>query len=273
MSQRQNWRLAIVLIFSLFVSLTARAQESYSFAIVPQQSASKIASLWGPILLYLESTTGYHFRLVVDKSIPHFQNGLSEGEYDFAYMNPYHYVVYHEKNGYTALVKARDRYIKGILVVAKNSSLQTVQDLKGKSVVFPSPAAFAATLLTRGYLAQQDISINSIYAGSHDAVYLDVARGLYPAGGGILRTLDSMPENIRSKLRVLWISKPYTPHPIAVSPKVPKAVAVSVRDSLIELNKSKKGRRYLHRLHITGWVRASDKDWDDVRGLHLTVLK
>ncbi len=123
----------------------AGVNAAYTFSIVPQQSATKTALIWGPVLKYLEERTGEDFRLVTARDIPAFEQSLREGLADFSYMSPYHYTVFHETQGYRALVRARDQVIKGIVVVPKDSPLRDIHELAGRTLAF-TRNAFAATL-------------------------------------------------------------------------------------------------------------------------------
>ena len=170
----------------LFASMPVSSadRQPLTFAVVPQQAASKLAGLWTPILNRLGAQAGVAIEFQTAKDIPTFEQRLAEGGYDCAYMNPYHFTVFHENPGYEAVARAQDKRIKGILVTRKNSPIQNIEDLKGLSLAFPAPAAFAATILPQRELAAKGIDIESNYVSSHDSVYRTVARGLYPAGVG-----------------------------------------------------------------------------------------
>jgi len=87
-------------------------------------------------------------------------------------------------------------------------------------------------MLPRAQFSKSGIDIHNKYVSSHDSVYQTVARGIYPAGGGVIRTLKNIRPEIRQQLRVLWTTQGYTPHAFA----------------------------------------AENKDWDDVRALNIGYL-
>lgn len=243
-----------------------------SFGIVPQQSAAKLARLWGPILQQISKDTGFKVNFKTAPDIPTFEKRLAAGEYDVAYMNPYHYTVFNRTNGYLALAKARDKRIKGILVVHKDSSIEQLAGLDGSTLAFPAPASFAATILSQSNLKVSGVKFKSKYVSSHDSVYRTVAKGIYPAGGGVIRTLKNVAPEIRDQLRVLWTSQGYTPHAIAVHPRVNKQDAQSLQQALVELVQQAEGADLLKAIKINGFETAQDSDWDDVRGLELKEL-
>jgi phosphonate transport system substrate-binding protein len=242
------------------------------FGIVPQQSATKLARLWTPVLDYLGEKTGYRFQFRTAPDIPTFEQRLARGEYDMAYMNPYHYTVFHREPGYRAFAKEKDKRIKGILVVRKDSPYRSLRELKGQTLAFPAPAAFAASILIRSHLKNAGIPITAKYVSSHDSVYLTVAKGLYPAGGGVMRTFRNMNAAITDQLRILWVTPSYTPHAIAAHPAVPEDVVLRVQQAMLAMHKDLHGKTLLKTINFKGIVAAEDAEWNDVRTLGIDLL-
>jgi phosphonate transport system substrate-binding protein len=252
-------------------SFTAYAEE-YTFGIVPQQSSKKLARLWGPILKKLSEETGHTLKFATAKDIPTFEARVAAGEYDFAYMNPYHFTVYNESPGYVALARQRNKEIKGIIVVKKDSTLEGLKDLEEMTLAFPSPAAFAATILPQAELNKQNVDFTPKYVSSHDSVYLSVARGLLPAGGGIVRTFNNIDPAVRDQLRIFWTSNGFTPHAFAAHPSVPSIDQSLIANALADLESTEAGMDMLQSLKFKGIQSAENADWDDVRNLQLTAL-
>lgn len=212
----------IVIAFILLVySCLADAEYTLNFGIVPQQSPSKLAKLWEPIFNHIAKETSIKIRFEIAPNIPIFEKILAAGKYDLAYMNPYHYAVFSKTLGYKALGKASDKRIKGIMVVLKKSKIN-IHDLDHSELTFPAPVALAASMLTRPAITQKDVLFTEKYVSSHDSVYCAVAKGIYPAGGGVMSTFDKTLPDIRKQLKIMWTSKGFTPHAIAANPRVNK---------------------------------------------------
>jgi len=242
-----------------------------SVGVVPQQAARKLVRSWGPLLRYLEAGTGRRFTFMTAPDIPTFEQRLAAGEYDISYMNPYHYSVFHDAVGYQAFAKAKDKRIHGILVVARDSPIQRLDQLNGATLAFPAPGAFAASMLPRANLARSGIRFTPDYVSSHDSVYRAVASGLYPAGGGVMRTLKGTSPDVRDRLRVLWQTPGYTPHALAAHPRVDAAVVRQVQALLSGMSDDSAGRPLLDNLGFKGFEPTWNADWDDVRELGLTT--
>jgi phosphonate transport system substrate-binding protein len=245
---------------------TTHAEDVYTFGVVPQQSATRLAQIWLPFLASLEQETGYKFKFATAKDIPTFEACLSDKAYDFAYMNPYHYTVVHETAGYEAFAHQADKKLKGILVTRTDNAVSELKDLDGTTLAFPSPAAFGASVVPRAELSARDVSFEASYVKSHDSVYRAVALGVFPAGGGVLRTFGNLPEDLKSQLRIFYQTDGYTPHAFAASPALPADVRQKVAAALTGLSDA----AVLKPLGMSGFVPADNATWDDVRALNLT---
>lgn len=246
--------------------------EDLSFGVVPQQSARKLAQAWGPILNYLSSKTGDTYTFATATDIPTFEERLLEQAYDVAYMNPYHYVVFEKAAHYKAFAKQAKKQIVGLIVVNKDSQILQLSDLSNLEVAFPSPAAFAASVLPRAELKRRGINIVPRYVSSHDSVYLNVAKGFFPAGGGIGRTLNNFNPELRKDLRVLWKTEGYTPHAFASSSKTSPEAIARLQAAMVAMHTSEEGLALLENIGFGGIEVAEDADWDDIRALNLNTL-
>ena len=248
------------------------SEKTYSFGVVPQQSATRLARSWIPLLQELQQQTGIALRFATAPDIPTFEKRLARGEYDFAYMNPYHYTVFHQHPGYRAFARQGNKRITGILVVRKDSAYKTVDDLQDQVIAFPAPASFAATLLVTSHLSKKGIKFKPKYVSSHDSVYRAVVSNFASAGGGIVRTLESFDPQARDQLKILWKSQGYTPHAFAVHPRISADVVDQLQQGLEKLTESPQGNAVLKNINFKVIESATSTDWDDVRDLHINIL-
>lgn len=259
------------LAVAMLVSISpAFAQKSYSFGVVPQQAASQLAENWSPVLAWLSDSSGVKLQFVTAPDVPTFEQRLSGAQYDFAYMNPYHFTVFNTSPGYHALTRAKGERIKGLVVVHKDSNIKDIQELSGSTMIFPTPAAFAASLLVQGELRRRGIPITAKIVNSHNSVYRGVAKGLFPAGGGIPRTLELIDDDVRKDLRVLWSTPEFTTHAIATSPSLDKDVSRRVAKAMQAMTQDPTGLELLKKIGFKGFEPAKDEDWNDVRRLGIS---
>lgn len=254
------------------VSSCANADQPLLFGVVPQQAPSELAKAWAPLIKVLEEKTGLTLLFKTAPDIPEFERRLQAGEFDLAYMNPYHYVTFHETAGYRAVAREKKKKLTGIVVVRKEDPIASVAELNGVDMAFPAPASFAATVLPLASFQQMNVTVTPHYVRSHDSVYRSVVAGIYPAGGGIMRTFNNVPDEIKDKLRILWTTKSFTPHAIAAHPRVSQAVADKLVTALAAMSEDAAGKAILEALDFGSFESADDKDWNDVRALNIGVL-
>lgn len=246
--------------------------ESLSVGITPLKAASKLAEEWSPLLDEVGRRAGIELRFKTAPGIPAFGDRLAQGEYDIAYMNPFHYKLFSARPGYRAFVREKARPLEGVLIVRKDSRFKMLQDLEGATLSFPTPLAFAASILTQAELQKQGIRIKARYAQSHDSVLKGVASGGFDAGGTIMKVLQTADPQISGNLRVLARTALYQPHPFAVHPRVPANVTARLRKAFISLEQDEQGRKLLAAVMFKGMEAAGDRDYDDVRSLELEKL-
>lgn len=263
--------LSVVLV-GLLLPATLTTAGTLNFGIVPQQTPSQLLHAWGPVMEYLSRRTGHQFVFRTAPNIPTFEDRTAAGEYDFVYMNPYHFTVFNQgEQGYQAVARARDAWLQGILVVRRDSPIRQLTELQGSTLAFPAPAAFAASVLPRAHLSAEKIPFTPQYVASHESVYKSVAAGLFPAGGGIERTFMATDPGVREQLRILWTTPAYTPHAIAARAGLDSDLVRQVQEALISIEQDEVGRQSLTRLKIKGFETARNSDWDDVRSLRIDM--
>ena len=250
------------------VAASGSSSQVLTFGIVPQQSASRLAKMWGPFLAELSAQTGVTFRFRTTKDIPTFEACLASGAFDVAYMNPMHYTIFSSEESYTAIAHQSDKRLKGVLVARADASFEDLNGLQGGTVAFPSPGAFGASILTRSLLAENGVEFDPAYVKSHDSVYRAVAAGLMVAGGGVTRTFNAVDPEIRAQLQIIHETPGYTPHAIAVHGGVDGALRDGIQSALMTIAEVQP--TLVKGIGMKGFVTAGDGDWDDVRSLEMS---
>jgi len=244
---------------------TPRAEQKYVFGVVPQFEQRKLFAIWKPIIDDLERRTGLSFDLVTTLKIQDFEKEFIQGNFDFAYMNPYHILKAIPAQGYIPLVRDKAP-LRGVLVVRKDGPIRTVAELSGKVVAFPSPNALGAALLMRADLERlYHIKVTPLYVKTHSSVYLHVVKDLTAAGGGVQKSLQEQSPDIRDALRVLYTTRPLPSHPVAAHPRVPKEQREKVRRALLAMGADPEGNELLSRIPMKEITAASMDDYKEMQ--------
>lgn len=242
----------------------------YSIGVVPQWGTDRLLKNWQPLVARLREDTGLNLKLDLTYSIPNFEKGFSEGDYDFAYMNPYHFVCAQRDQGYIPLVRDYDKQLKGILVASVDSEIEKIEDLRGKRIDFPSPNALGASLYMRALLSRKfEIEFEPQFVKTHESVYLNVISGEAVAGGGVRRTLEAQDPAIQRQLRVIYETPGVAPHPIAYHPRVPEEVVEKVQAAILALSQTEAGQELLAGIPMSQPGLAVKEDYQPLIDLQL----
>ncbi|WP_420568009.1 phosphate/phosphite/phosphonate ABC transporter substrate-binding protein [Thalassovita sp.] len=262
-------RFALVAGIVLASNLTARA-ETYTFGIVPQFEARKLARIWAPILNEVERRSGHQIEIIGTSTIPEFEAALIEGKFDFAYMNPYHAIRANEAQDYQPIIRDGARELYGILVVRDDSPYTDVQDIDGQKIAFPAPNALGASLMIRADLTNSHgVDFTPAYVTTHGSAYLNVILKQVAAAGGVMGTFRSQPIEISEQLRVLYKTSRVAPHPIAAHPRVPQEARTAVQNAFLSLWQTGYGREMLEQVPILEAAPASISDYQELKSMGL----
>lgn len=257
-------------LLTLLLLSASTLQADIIMGVVPQQSPLKLQKVWQPIASYLSEKTGKKIIFKTEKSILQFEKVLYSGGYDFAYMSPSHYVIAHKKKGYLAKLRAA-KDVKGILVMHKDSNITTLNDDKAR-YLFPSPNAFAATLLTKYELIEKfkvdpKVLDRARYVNSHDSVYKAVSRGIGDIGGGIERTFKNLSDlQTKENLIIVHTTTAYPSHPFAFKPSVDPQIAEKIIQALLQMPEPLQ-----ESLSIKGLKEVDDSEYTSVENLALKL--
>jgi len=244
--------------------------KSYLVYLVPRISATKLYQGWALFLNRLGKENGLCFVLYIPADFTEFEQAIQTGKPDFVFLNPYHQLTVVRKPGYVPLVRDQQSELSGVLVVRKDSPISDIQQLEGTTVAFPSPNAYAATLLIKSLLAQKYIHISADYLGSHSNVYRAVALGAKQAGGGANTTLEYEPKELQSQLRILFITPNFMPHPFSAHSRIPQNVREKVIAGFLSIATDPVGRGLLKAIQIAEPIRADYiRDYKNLEQLKL----
>ena len=272
----KSWMATMALFVTFGASLTTHAGPAtgpFSFGVGPVQSATELAKRWNPVMQYLSEKTGVQLYFQTAKDIPTFQSQMKDSQFDFVFINPYHYITFSKTSGYTAFAHEKDGKLRSILVVKNDGPIHDVAQLAGQTIAFPAPNAFAATWLQLNMLRDKNIDVTPQYVNSLDSVYRSVAKGLFPAGGGEMRTFGSFDPATKAALRVLWTSEALPPFAFAVHSRVPKEVVALVQKALDNMDQSPEGLALLKANNFNGMEAADDKDYDAIRKMNIRPIE
>lgn len=241
--------------------------------VVPQFDARKIQSAWQPILDELTLRTDIRFQLLGSPTIPEFEKKFVNGDFDIVYLNPYHQIIANQKQGYLPILNDASKKLFGILVVAKDSPVQSIEELQGQTIAFPAPNALGASLMIRADLFTKfNVNIIPKYVKTHTSVYLNTALHKTSAGGGIMRTFNEQPDVVRDSLKIIYETTKVPPHPISVHPRVSPDITDRLQQAFLEIGSTEAGQKMLAQIPIKKISRTSQAEYTPLESMGLETF-
>ncbi len=238
------------------------------FGVLPLQSPVALARLFIPLCARLAKAL---HRPIVFATAPDFHRFMARakrGRYDILFLNPY---LYRQLHGYRAVARIKGVPFVGLLITSQGRPIGplTRQSLAGRTIAFPDPDAFAATLMVKEYLREDGVIVDTemrpVYLRSQDSVILAVARGLVDFGGTWPWSLDQEPPAIRAEVRIVARTPPGPEMPIVVRDDMPPAMVKALQKALTGLTHSTAGRAILRRLRLpAGFAIANPGEYANI---------
>lgn len=251
----------------------ADAQPEYVFAALPVHNPKHLFEVYAPLIEHLNSKIpNARLRLQASRSFADFERNIDERRFHFALPNPYE-TVKSLKHGYRVFGKmGDDDTFRGVILVRRDSHIQRIGDLRGKTVSFPAPTALAAALMPQYLLHQQGLDINRdirlLYSGSHESSIMNVYLGNAAAGAVWLPPWLAFAKNrpdIASQLEVRWQTGTLPNNGLIVRDDVPAEIMQQVQAALFTLHRSPEGRTILAGIGISRFEPANDRSYEPVR--------
>ena len=251
-----------------------------TFAVHPLHNPAMLHRTYRPLIDYLNATvTGARFKLVASRDYAAFDRRLAAGEFDFALPNPYQ-AVQSAASGYRIFGKVSgDEGFRGLILVRRGSPIDSVDDLRGRTISYPAPTAVAATMLPQFYLHSHGLPLSatrSVYVGSMESTIGSVLSGTSDAGA----TWPDPWEKYRrahpgeaARLEVRWTTPPLVNNALVVHRSQSAALAARVLEALQRLSKTALGRSLLEKLSLPGFESASPATYEPVRRFLVTFSK
>jgi phosphonate transport system substrate-binding protein len=261
---------AVLLLALAAHNAHAQASDRYTFAVVPQYSATELHKEWTPVLQRIARDTGIELDLKIASSIPKFETEFLKGAPDFAYMNPYHAVMAKQAHGYIPLLRD-GKPLSGILLVRKDGPYKSARDLNGLVIAFPAPNAFGASLYMRALLSEEvGIKFEPRYVKTHPNVFRYVIRNDAAAGASVTPAFDDDIPAVRAQLQIVYQTPEVASHPMVAHPRVPEAVRKAFAQAFLALAKSDAGRALLKEIRTPDPVVASyERDYFPLEKLNI----
>lgn len=200
-------------------------------------------------------------KVVVEKNVNGMMKQIKNGEVEMVLETPFSILKMEEKVGLRptmlAFKKGTKEY-RTLFFVRKDSPIENLTDLRGKTIVFQDPGS------TSGYaIPRAELVINGMALSPKEAekVPADVVRYVFAkdevnqafwviqkradAGAFNNNDWDNLAEKVRDELKIIHETKPVLRLLVAFGPHLPTRFSNAVEDILLNMNKDPEGKKAL----------------------------
>jgi phosphonate transport system substrate-binding protein len=233
---------------------------------------------------YVGEKLGRPVKLVDRENYAEINSLLQNGEVDLAFVCGGPYVAGKREFG-MELLAAPEAYGKSVyysyIIVHKDSPLNSLKDLRGKSFAFTDPLSNTGKLVPTAMLAMMGETPESffsklVFTKSHDKSINAVAAQIVDGAAVdslIWEYANRKNPAFTSKTKIIIKSPPYGIPPVVVRPGLSPELKDRLRRIFLNAHSDTKGAEILREMMIDRFVLIDDRAYDSIRELESWIAK
>lgn len=270
--------LIILLIHTLVIPTpVSAADDPLIMGVFPRRNVKLTHKMFTPLAKYLSQQLGREVRLKTSKDFKTFWSDLNKHKFDLAHFNQYHYVVANEKLGYEAIVKNvefGEATIAGSIMVRSDSGIKSLEDLRGKKVIFGGgPRAMISYIVPTYMLRMAGLTkgdyIELFAKNPPNSVLATYHKQADAAGtGAVVSRLKMVAQAIDTgEMEYLVKGEELTHLPWAVKGDMPAETRDKIQKIMTGLKDTLAGQAVLDAMEMSGMQPVKDSDYNEHRAI------
>jgi len=263
------------LIFASILGIfSIPALADINMGVFPRRPVAVTHKAFKPLAEKLSKELGEKVNLIVAKNFKEFWKGVKSKKYDLVHYNQYHYLLSHKDGSYNVILANEEfgnKNVAGALTVRADSGINSVADLKGKTILFGggkkamgSYIAPTAILKKAGLTAGKDYTVK--FSKNPPSAVIGVYNKAADAAGSgnvILKIKTVNKKTDVSQLKILAESDPF----VHLTWSVKSSMAADKIQKIQSIMTSLKGSddAVLKAAKVTNFHKATDADYNKVR--------
>ena len=245
MSRRVGLRALIACAVFGFTSQSF-AQQIFKITAIPDESPTELARKAAPLVKYLEQKLGMKVEFTPVSDYAAAVETLANKQVDMAWFGGFTFVQANVRSGGKAVPlvqREEDTRFKSVFITSQ-ADIQTLADLKGKTLSFGSPSSTSGHLMPRNFLLEAKINPDTdikrvAFSGAHDATIAAVAAGKVDVGALNISVWEKFVAEKKvdtSKVRVFYTTPAYFDYNWTVHADMPQALQDKLTRAFLELS-------------------------------------
>jgi len=274
--------VAVLAVAGIFSGQEASADDSpLIMGVLPRRTPSEMMEMYSPLAKHLSRELGRPVKLETTPDFRTFWEAVAAKRFHIVHYNQYHYVRSHKESGYQVIAKNEEvnkSTMAGVLLVRKDSGFKSLQDLRGKRIIFGGDKQALMSYIIPTYLLREaglkKDDYTEEFALNPPNVALTVFFRRADAGGigDIVFDTAFVSDKIDvSKMEYLAKGEQVAHLPWAVRADIPMAERERIQKTLLGVKASADGPRILKAAALTNLVGAEDSEYNVIRKVISTV--
>jgi len=233
----------------LFAAAGAQAQQVLRVSAIPDEAPTELQRKFKPLGEYLEKKLAMKVEFTPVTDYAASVDGLINGKLDMVWFGGFTFVQANHlsKGKVVPLVqRVEDEKFRSVFVTT-NKSINSLADLKGKTLSFGSESSTSGHLMPRSFLLaakiDPDTDLKRIsFSGAHDATVAAVAGGKVDAGALNISVWEKLNEQKKvdpAVVRVFYTTPAYYDYNWTVRSDMPDALKKKISDAFLALDSAK----------------------------------
>jgi phosphonate transport system substrate-binding protein len=225
---------------------------------------------------YLEEKLGVKVDFVDREDYAEINGMIKKGDLDAAFVCSGPYVDGHRDFGMEILAAPQaygETVYYAYIIVARDSTFNNLESLKGKRFAFTDPLSNTGRLVPTYMLAQMNETPDTffkqyIYTNAHDKSIKAVAQKVIDGAAVdslIWEYANRVNPEYTSKTRIIRKSDPYAIPPLVVPRGLDPRIKERLRHVVLNAHHDDKGREILRKMMVDKFVAIDDRAYDSIR--------
>lgn len=243
--------------------------KTYVFGIHPFKQPTELSKMFTPLIKHLEAELNAKISLRRAPNYDDAMDALVTGKVDISYLGPAPYAILDMQHPgkiriCAAVLNKNQPTFKGVIIVKKDSPINSLKDLKGKKIAFGDRESTLSCYMPAYSLMKAGVfdSVTYSFHGKHDRVVAAVYRGKADAGG----LKPAVAKDFIKKgvgIKIIAETDPVYEHMIVVGPRVDDATFQKIKKALLNLKDANVYKSI--KKSLTGFTEVKSSDYDNLK--------
>jgi phosphonate transport system substrate-binding protein len=243
-------------------------------SMIPTTDPGKVIRESQPLVEYLEKEIGRKVEMTVPTNYAAVVEAIANDQVDIAFLGGFTYVQASKRSGVVPLVqRERDRNFHSLFITQKDSTINSLEDLKGHKFAFGDVNSTSGHLMPEYFMREakvdMDVISGALYSGGHDATALAVANKKVDAGAldeAVFQRMVSENKLDLAQVRVFYTTPPFFDYIWVARKSLDPKTAEAFSATMLKLDGSDPAHKViLDLLGASKYVKADDSDYNKLR--------